>query len=229
MSNPRYGAVPAGHIGIGNVFVNADALLGKVIMEPQPQAAAVSLTSPLFYGGASVYDLIGYSSDSVAKDILFYRGDVLTTVGTATGATTTTASTVVRTSGDNAADGWRVGMQVMLFAPSNVAAQATEGILCVVSAVSALTLTFSGTPLSALTLTTGTRIVAVKGLWSGSIAAGAGNSSSTAEAWLLSTTNVTATRVKDEKFSAAQMLIGAAKVAVTASTVIAISGSAARY
>lgn len=69
----------------------------------------------------------------------------------------------------------------------------------------------------------------MEGFWTGSVPAGSGNSSAITEAWLLSTTNVSATRVKDEKFSATQMLIGAAKVAVTASTVIAISGSAARY
>lgn len=230
MSNTRYGAVPAGHSGVGAVFVNADGLLGKVIMEAVIAAAAVaSPPAPLFYGGAALYDLMAYSSDTVSKDVLLYRGTVLTTVGTATGAATTTSSTAVRASGSFITDGWRVGRQVMIFAPPTEAAQAVEGILCTVSAVAALTLSFSGTPLSALTLTAGTRIVALDGMYAATVPAGAGNSGAVAEAWILSSTNASAQRVKDEKFGANQMLIGSMKTAVTAATVVTVCGSAAKY
>lgn len=228
MSNPRYGAVPAGHIGIGVQLVNADSTLGKVVMDPNP-AAAPGATSPMLYGGASVYDLFAHSSDSAAKDVQFYRGEVLTTVGAATGTATTTSSTVARTTGSFVTDGWRVGMQAMIFAALTDAPQAVEGILCTVSSVAAATLSFSGTPLSALTLTTGARVVALDPMWAVSVPAGSGNSGAVVETWVLSTTNASAARVKDEKFGPTQMLVASAKTAVTASTAITLSGSAARY
>lgn len=228
MSNSRFGAVPAGHIGISAQFVNADGTIGKIVMEPQP-AAAPSSTTPLFYGGASLYDLIGNSTDSANKDVQLYRGDVLTTVGGGTGTVSTTSSTVTRASGSFITDGWRVGRQFMLFAAANDAPQAVEGILCTITAVTATTLTVSGTPLSALTVNTNARIVALAPLYAATIAAGAGNAGATAEAWILSSSNSAAARVKDEKFSATQVLVAAMKTAVTASTVVSLSGDAARY
>ncbi len=228
MSNSQYGSIPAGHIGIGAQFVTADGTIGKVVMDAVAALAASSI-SPLMYGGASVYDLMAHSSDTSARDVQFYRGNVLTTAGVATGAMSTTTSTIVRASGSFVTDGWRVGKQAMIFAAMNDAPQAVEGILCVVTGVSALTLTVSGTPLSALSLTAGCRVASVEPMYAATVPAGSGNSGAVVEAWVLSSTNVNATRVKDEKFSAVQMLIASMKTAVTASTVVTMSGSAAKY
>lgn len=228
MSNPRFGAVPAGHIGAGAIFVNTDGTACKILLEPQGAAAATA-TSPQFYGGASVYDLIAHSTDSASKDLQLYRGDVLTTVGGATGTLTTTATTIVRASGSFIAEGWRVGRQAGIFAATTDAPQAVEGVAVTVTGVTAATLTVTGTALSALTVAANSRIVSLQPLYSATAPAGSGNSAAVGEAWILSSASAGAARTKDEKLGATQVLVVAPKTAVTASTALAVTATAARY
>jgi hypothetical protein len=78
-----------------------------------------------------------------------------------------------------------------------------------VSPLTATTLTLNGTPLSALTLDAGARIVAVSPWFATSIPAGSGNSSTAAEKWILSSSNSAAERVLDRKLGPTQMVIAA--------------------
>jgi len=232
MSNSVYGALPAGHRSILASFIAADTTIAKVLLEPQAAALPVDTDppSPLYYGGASVYELTAFSSDATAKDVQFYVGEVLTTVGTATGAGATTASTITRATGSFIADGWRVGKQVMILAAANAAPQAVEGILATITAVTATTLTVNGTPFSALSLDSGARIVSVSPLFATSVPAGAGNPSAASEKWILSNTNGSAERVVDRKLGANQMLLAAMDAAVSAlPAIVTIAGQAARY
>lgn len=233
MSNTVYGAVPAGHKSCYASFIAADTTIGKVLVEPQPAALPVDTDppSPLYYGGASLYELSGFSSDSAAKDVQLHVGDVLTTVGTATGTGTTTTGTIVRATGSFIADGWRVGRLAMIFAAANAAPQAgVEGILLQVTGVTATTLTLNGTPLSALTLDAGARIVAVSPWFATSIPAGSGNSSTAAEKWILSSSNSAAERVLDRKLGPTQMVIAAMDAAVSALPAnVSLAGAFARF
>lgn len=232
MTTTVYGALPGAHLSILTSFIAADTTLGKVLLDPQAAALPVDTAppSPLFYGGASVYELTAFSSDSVAKDVQFYVGEVLTTVGTATGAGATTTSTITRATGSFITDGWRVGKQVMIIAAANAAPQAVEGILATITGVTATTLTVNGTPFSALSLDSGARIVSVSPLFATSVPAGAGNSSAASEKWILSNTNGSAERVVDRKLGANQMLLAAMDAAVSAlPAIVTIAGQAARY
>lgn len=184
MSSPLNAAVPAAFLTALVTLIAADSTAAKVLVEPQA-AAAAGATSPLYFGGASVLDLTAASTDAANKDLQFWLGKVATTVGAATGTVTITASTIVRTTGDFIADGWRPGDLVMSFNQVGTARQAVDGVLGIVTGVTATTLTVNATPFSALTLNVGARICRMTGLFRAPVTAGSGTNGTVASAGLL--------------------------------------------
>lgn len=150
------------------------------------------------------------STDTVAKDVLVYRGTVLTQQdATNTGAlAVATTSTVTRVTGDFRADGWTVGDAMMIFGggpltASGVGAKGSPdysvngttltalgsvGVLGVVTAVAALTLTVNGTPLVVESLA-GSRLVRVAQAFRQTIAIAAGNAAATPAVVLIGGSN----------------------------------------
>lgn len=143
-------------------FIAANGTTAKILVDKTTPAVATA-NSPQFYGGISVFDIVASSSDSADKDLKLYVGTIKTTQDvTNTGALTTTTSTLVRANGSWITDGVVIGDQYMIFAPAGIAANASvDGILLTVTAVTATTITFNGTPLAALTLAALTRLIKV--------------------------------------------------------------------
>ncbi len=217
MSSPLYAITPTLFTQPSPAtFIAATALLGRIVVDATPGAAA-SGTSPALYGGCSVIDFVATSSDSVARDLVLYKGLIATTQGAATGAITATTSTLTRATAGFIGDGWRVGDLLMAFAPATLAPNAAvDGILAIVTAVTDTVLTVNGTPLAALTLAAGTRICRVSQHYRAPVAIGAGTNSTTASAGLLNN-SLDGSAVKTElKLGAANMLIAALPVAVSA-------------
>lgn len=146
------------------------------------------------------------STDGTARDVLLYRGKVLTTQSTpATGAlAVATTSTITRAAGDFRADNWGIGDAVMVFGTppsattfgvagmpdysSTPAVLASVGILAIVTGVAALTLTVSGTPLLAESLV-GCRLIRVAQAFRQTVALQAGNAAATSAALLIGGSN----------------------------------------
>lgn len=198
-------------------FVAGNTTVAKVLIDAFP-AAAASGNLPSYYGGCTMIDCVASSSDGSNKDVLLYTGTIATTQSSgATGAMTTTTSTIPRTTGSFITDGWLVGDLVMTFSPFGTAPNAAmDGILGVVTTVAALTLTVNGTPFAALTLATGTRIVKVTPHLRQTVAATAGTASGIASQGLLAAATDGSTLKTEMKFGPNNMLIAAMQSAVSA-------------
>jgi hypothetical protein len=226
---PSNAAVPAGFITFRNTFIASDSTSAKVLLEPQTPLGG-SATSPTYFGGSTVLDLVASSTDGSNKDVILYTGEVATTVGASTGTTTTTTSTIVRSSGNFISDGWNPGDLVMVFNPPGTARQATDGVLGVVTTVAALTLTVSGTPFTALTLNTGVRICKVSQLFRDTVPLNAGNSASIPAKNLLTSKNSSSSIVTEKKLGSNELIIASMQSAVSAlPAYVSIYGQAARY
>lgn len=173
-----------------------------------PDSASFPVSMPqVTRGGQRIIGGTVSSTDSVSKDVLVYRGSVLTTQSTAaTGAlAVATTSTITRASGDFRADGWSVGDSVMIFGPgpsawdglgtpyvSNSAGTLTAlssvGVLGVITTLAALTMTVNGTPLTVESLA-GCRLIRVSQTHRMTIAANSGNAAATAAVALLGNAN----------------------------------------
>lgn len=158
-------------------------------------------------GGQRVIGGVVSSTDSSSKDFTLYRGTTLTTQSTgATGALqVATTSTITRAIGSFITDGWTVGDAVMVFGPGTttlsgfgtpdhsnnagtIAALSSAGVLAVVTAVSATTLTVNGAPLTVEQLYT-CRLVRVAQVARTTVAANAGNAAATAAVLLIGNSN----------------------------------------
>lgn len=215
----------------GASWIAADGTKAKIIVDATAAALATT-TAPAFYGGASVFDLTATSTDSADKDFKLFIGNIKTTQASGiTDAMATTTSTVTRAGGSFIADGWRIGMQAMFFAPANSAENAgVDGILCTVTAVAAGQLTFNGTPIAALgSLAGGTRVARVKQLTTVKIPLGSGNSNTAASVSIL-TLNSGSIVLTERKLGATDMLIAAPNAAVSAlPVVVTIDAQVAYY
>lgn len=238
MASPRFSATPALFpTPRATGFIAATGTAAKILVEPLAAAAEVTTAppSPPFYGGGTVFDLSVSSTDSVAKSMLVYRGVVLTTVGTDTGTTTLSAqNAITRTTGDFIADGWRIGDQVMVFAPSNGSqvAAAIDGIAGTITTLTTAVLTVNGTPWAAGSnvLTTGSRIVNVTQFLRAAIPANAGNSDTILPVAVISNTLSAAIWEQEVKLGPSTMLIGSMVAAVSAlPAVVSVTASVARY
>ncbi len=196
MSNTPYAIVPSGFQNISANFTAANTTIAKVLAENFPAAAAAS-TSPTYYGGVTIIDLLAQTTESVARDVQLYQGEIKTTQAAGvTGTMTTTASTIVRGggTGSNITDGWTIGDNVMAFAPTanglaTGANAGVDGILATVTGVTASTLTVNGTPFSAITLAAGTRVCKMCPVLRQTVAAGAGTASGVKDQQLIGVSN----------------------------------------
>lgn len=232
MSSPQYATTPTGfpHPAPAT-FTASNTTIAKVLVDLLPAAVAAS-PLPAYYGGCTVIDLIATSSDSVARDVQAYIGTVATTVGASTtGAVTTTTSTIPRVSGSFIADGWLVGDLVMTFTAFGTAPNvAVDGILGVVTTVAALTLTLSGTPIAALALATGTRIVKVTPRLRVTVPLGAGTTSGVGSQGMLNQSIDGATLKYEIKLGPNNMLITAMAATISALPVyVSIDPTIATY
>lgn len=218
MSSPDYAITPAlfrAHAPAS--WIAASGTAARIVVE-QTAAAVATATAPQLYGGCTVLDLVATSTDGSAKDVQTYIGTVATVQdAVATGNLTTTTGTIVRQAGSFIADGWAPGDLVMCFAPAGTAANAAvDGVLGIVTGVAALTLTLNGTPLAALALAAGTRVVRVKPHTRQTVAANAGTSANVPAQALLWASN-DASNVRGElKLGDKNVLIAAPVAAVSA-------------
>lgn len=207
-----------------------------------PDSASFPAAMPqITRGGQRIIAGTVSSTDTVARDVLLYRGNVLTsqtqTVNAPGTLAVATSSTVTRTTGSFAADGWTVGDALMVFGAAPAAwgltgapdysvnagtytLLASVGILALVTGVSALTLTVNGTPLTPESLV-GCRLVRVAQVARNTVAIGAGNAAATPASLLLGTANeidITNLLAADRGLSmgASDVLVVAAQAAISA-------------
>ena len=163
MSSPDHAITPSVFRGgLPVTFIASDGTAAKLVADiTTPQAGTLTLAR--LVGGSTIIDFTATSTDAVAKDIIVWSGTVYTTVGGSTGTAATTTSTITRSTGSFITDGWMPGDLVMMFAPTAIGTAfartaGIDGVLGIVTAVAATSLTVNGTPFAAGTLTTGMRI-----------------------------------------------------------------------
>jgi len=233
MSFPDYATTPVGFQQIPPLsFVNASGTALRALIDgalyPQSAGGANGALPPAYYGGVGAIDLQATSTDSAPRDVLFYEGVVVATQGASTSTLSTTATTIVRAAGDWAADGRRIGDQVVLMAPSAGPGNAQDGIVCSVSAVTATTLTVAGLSVNA-SLVAGTRMVLVKPLGRVTVAAGAGTNGTANAVDVLTTLAGYTTLKTDRRFGVNDMLLAGMQAAVTAGLAVSLGGNLSRY
>ena len=160
--------VPQAYATTCTALVNASSTAAKILVDcpiAGGNGANGALTNANLLGGGRIVGIDAYSTDTSVRYIQPWIGHVITTIGAATGTTTVaTTTTIVRTSGSWITDGWQVGDIIMVFSPiwtngtqNAEAPQTNNGVLSVVSIVTALTLTVS-IALTTETLNTGCRV-----------------------------------------------------------------------
>lgn len=113
-------------------------------------------------GGQRIIDGAISSTDGTARSVLFYIGTQMTKQADMAGTSTvTTSNTFTRGAGTNTflTDGWQVGDGAM---PFNMATAANNGVLGIVTSVTATTLVVNGAPYTNETMPTGSRIFRVQ-------------------------------------------------------------------
>ena len=230
MSQPAYANTPSTFDTDDCSLVTADGTSAVVLLEPQPAAAAVN-TLPPYYGGATLIDGTVSTTESANRDLVLWKGKVLTTQDTtATGAMSSTTSTLVRAAGSWITDKWRVGDPVMVFAPRTLAPNAAlDGVLGSVTTVAALTLTVSGTPFAALSLAAGSRICKMSRLFTMAIPLNAGNTTAVPNVKLLNNVLDSSANIADRKLGATDLLAVSSGAALTASTTTTATVQYAKY
>lgn len=165
----------------------ADAIAGEAALPGES-----TVRQRIRQGGGRVIGGSIASTDGSAKSLLIYVGTCLTTQDvTATSTMALTAGSATRADGSFITDGWRIGDAAMLFGPPaapNVgsATQANTGALAIITAVTATTLTVTGTPFTAdAALPAGARLFRVAQRTRRAIAANSGNADATAAVALL--------------------------------------------
>lgn len=158
-------------------FIAADSTAAKILVDVQiaKVMAAISGETAIPYNNAALefaarqrlllggFSLLGGrgsfigSTDGSAKSVLLYPARLASTMGNGTG-TITSQNLITRNDGGSyLTDGWRRGDSVFMF---GTATAANEGVMGIVTTVTALVLTVNGTPYTNDgALTTGTRLV----------------------------------------------------------------------
>ncbi len=171
-----------------------------------PGTAAPSGTPIVTRGGQRIIGGTIASTDGTARDVIVYRGQVLTTqsagaTGTLQAATTSSGT---RATGSFVTDGWTAGDTMMVFGPgptvlggqgtpehsSTPTALASGGVAVQITAVTATTLTVNGTPFTVETWP-GCRLIRVAQVCRFTVAASAGNAAATPAVALLGNSNET--------------------------------------
>lgn len=231
MSSPQFAAVPASFQSAGCSF-NVNGPLAKVVVEPM-LAAAESATTPRFYGGCSLLDLIASSTDANARDIILWQADILTTQGAGTtGTVTASAVSLTRVSGDWLADGWKLGDIVSAYVPPSAATDGNEGKFGAVNAITSTVLSFTviGNAWTAAALTAGSRICRMKQLFKAQIPVNAGNTNAIPNVSLLGNAMDASLLRAERKLGTTEMLVAQLPVAPGALPItIGLAAQIARY
>lgn len=230
MSTPEFAAVPAEFDSHTVTFIAANGTACKVVADTSGGEVGTA-TSPLHYGGGALIDLTVCSTDGTAREVAAYVGQVAVTQQTTdTGTMATTTSTITRVNGSFITDTLRVGDAVMLFSPKTLAPNAAvDGILCVVTAVTATTLTLNGTPLAALTLAAGTRLAKVGLIAKAAVPISAGSLVGTPSVQLMTGNSGTAVTT-DRKLGSDDLLIIGMSAAVSAlPALVSVTAQIAHY
>lgn len=232
MTRAIYANVPVAFLQPPPVsFSVTNSTVAKVLIEPQPAVAETS-TTPQYYGGCTAIDLVATSSDASNKALMIYQCTVATTQDAGnTGAMTTTTSTIPRTTGSFITDGFLVGDQVMTFAPFGTAPNAgVDGIPCILTGVAALTLTLSGTPIAALALAAGTRVVRVNTHGRVPVLANSGTDGTVASTQLIGNALDNSLLTTELKLGPLNLLAVAMQAAVSAlPALVSVASTIARY
>lgn len=236
MSSAQYAITPASFHTRFTGFTATSTTIAKVLVEPQASAAAAGNLPP-YYGGCSVIALDAASTDGSNKDIDLWTGEVLTTQDvTLTGVMATTATTngtLTRVNGSFITDSWKIGDNLMIFTPDNIAqvASTVDGLLSIITAVTATTITISGTTWTAQTpLTTATRIVRVARQFRATVPLSSGNTNAIGSTSLLGHINDGSIIRTEKKLGQTSMLIGAMVANPSAlPAAITITATYARY
>lgn len=197
---------------------NAVAGVIRTVVAPIAGAAQGALT-PLYYGGCSILELLATSSDSANKDFQFYTGRLTTTIGAATGAVTTAPTVLTRATGSWVTDGWQIGDLVTVQSPSGVAPTSADGLVGVVSSVTASALTFVnvGTAYpNAITLNTGSYVYKISPWQRVTVPLGAGTASGVANYSVLGSAMESSNLRTDKKLGINTALLAAPIAALTA-------------
>lgn len=138
-------------------FTVGNTTLGKIIVPRTPAATSINVLPAqpdlTLQGGCRIIAGEIASTDGSARSMLFYVGRRTFITGVQTGALTTiaTQNVLTRSAGsflndtvaDNNGQAWQIGDNAMIFKSGTAA---NNGALATVTAVTATTLTFNGTP-----------------------------------------------------------------------------------
>ena len=237
MTAPQYAAMPAGYYNSNVSLINATGTSAKVLLDKLPSvASSLSPPSPAFYGGATMIDLTAVSTDTSARDVIFWMCDILSTVGSATGAVTNTATTIVRTTGSFIVDGFSQGDIAIMFAPTTqgAAAASVSGQMGVVAgdiiSITDTTITVNSATFSTTgTVPTGTRICKCAPWMRASTPAGAGTNGSVSSQSLLNHSLDGSLLRYEKKVGSNQLVAVSAAAAITSGKYININAQVARY
>lgn len=234
MTSPVYANLPASVYSMKPVGIAAatGTILKRLV---SPLAAAVAASpAPQYYGGQRLLDLVASSTSAGAEAFALWEGKVLTTqdaAGTSTMATTST--TITRITGSFITDGWEVGQVASCFPPDgSQTIGANEGLLALVTAVSATTLTVAaiGTAMASANLASGSIVAAMGQKFQFNVAANSGNATGTANVVVLNHANDNAALTTEMKFGPTSFLAIKANATVAVSpAVVMFTGVVERY
>lgn len=182
-------------------------------------AAVASAFTPLLYGGCSLLDLLATSSDVAARDFQFYTGKVVTTQGGGTGAITTGATTLTRVTGSWVTEGYQIGDLITVQSPGNMQPTNADGLVGIVSNVTALVLTFVnvGAAFPAATaLNAGSGIYVISPWQRVTVPASAGTSASVPNFSVLGSSSESSQLRSEKKLDATSIVLAAPVTALTA-------------
>lgn len=147
------------------VFTITNAALAKILVDAAPPRILAAITGELgapqrvLTGGQRVVDGGFASNDGTARDIYIYTGKQMSLYADMGAPTITGSNTINRTGGGSfITEGWQIGDAAMLFGATNTA---NNGLLLVITGVSASALTVNGVPLTNETLPVGARVIRV--------------------------------------------------------------------
>lgn len=234
MSHPVFAVNPSLYqcLPCGAAFTNGATAIRPVVDGSKLVPTSAGAISPALFGGGAILDLNATSTDAVARDIQLYEGRVATTQGGSTGTLSTAAGSITRQTGSWITEGWRAGQGVILITPDTLLEDAQSGIFAVVTGVSALALTLSGTPLSVNAgLAAGTQVVRARPVGRVSLAALQGYTTGNAAAPVdvITTLSVGRTARTDWKIGYNDMLLANVLGTVTAGAVVSLGGSIAMF
>lgn len=223
-------------------FVAASGTAAKILIDitPPRMLAPISGESPPvprpLQGGQRIIDATASSTNAAQNNLVVFdalQATVVTAVSGAGSVSAPTANTLVRIGGDWRADGIKIGDSVALFAatgPAFVAAEANEGAVFPVTAISAdgKTLSTSAT-LATGQLQVGTRAVRLSQDYVTSVAANAGNAPNIPNTPLLSNgADNSADRIGAD-LGPASLMVVAMQAAISGAGTVSVRAKARGY